>query len=73
MELQGEGQTEEDLGLKKRDRLGYQCSKRESQTSVVEEGGRDGQMLDSGSILKVEKVASADNLDIRRGEESGKG
>lgn len=30
-------------------------------------------MLDSGSTLKVEKIASADNLDIRRGEESGKG
>lgn len=30
-------------------------------------------MLDSGSTLKVEKITSADNLDIRRGEESGKG
>lgn len=72
MELQGEGQTEEDLGLKKRDRLGYQCSKRESQSSVVEEGGRDGQMLDSGSTLKVEKITSADNLDIRRGKRAVK-
>lgn len=30
-------------------------------------------MLDSGSTLKVEKITSADNLDIRRGEESGEG